>query len=335
MKNNINILIFIFLTGLITFSCSENKSKTKSVSSKQKKKAIEIKVPDFNADSAYHFVKKQVEFGPRVPNTPSHQKCAKYLVSKLKSFTPNVEVQNFKARAFNEKILNGKNIIASFKPEAKNRVLLCAHWDSRPFADHDPDKNNHDTPIDGANDGASGVGVLLEIARQLSIDPPPTGIDIIFFDVEDYGEPQDYITDKQDNWALGSQYWSKNPHQAYYTAKYGILLDMVGSYDPTFTLEMTSMYYAPDIMKTVWETAHSIGYRDYFLYEQTGAINDDHLYINEIIKIPTIDIIHYEPNTNSHFFEYWHTVNDNIECIDKETLKIVGQTVLTVIYRGL
>ena len=333
MKKHIYILIILFLTAFVTFSCSENKTEKKSISIKKEEPKAKIKVPDFNSDSAYKYVEKQVEFGPRVPNTPAHEKCAKFLVAKLKTFSSNVEIQKFKVKAYNSEILNGKNIIASFNPETKNRVILCAHWDSRPYADHDPDKNNHNTPIDGANDGASGVGVLLEIARQLSIDPPPIGIDIILFDVEDYGEPQDYVTDKQDNWCLGSQYWSRNPHIPYYSANYGILLDMVGGYDPTFTLEMTSMYYAPDIMKKVWETAHNIGYRDYFLYEQTGALIDDHLYINQIIKIPTIDIVQYDPNTNSHFFEHWHTIDDNIECIDKETLKIVGQTVLTVIYK--
>jgi len=164
------------ITGLLLYSCSgrEEVSEKKEVTTTEKESTIEI--PDFNADSAYHFVERQVAFGPRVPGTKAHQECAEYLTATLKSFTPHVIVQTGKVYAFNDKVLNVINIIASFQPEKQNRILLCAHWDSRPFADHDPDEKNHKTPIDGANDGASGVGVLLEIARQLAQTDTKLGI---------------------------------------------------------------------------------------------------------------------------------------------------------------
>lgn len=325
-------IIFIITLGLVLFSCVEKDKPSEDKKTLEVKK-VKVQVPEFNPDSAYDFIEQQVAFGPRVPGTKAHAECAKYLTNKLKSYADNVIVQNGKAYAFNDAVLDIKNIIATFQPGKDNRILLCAHWDSRPFADHDPDEKNHNTPIDGANDGASGVGVLIEIARHLKDSPTELGIDIILFDVEDYGEPQGLQTERNDNWALGSQYWAKNPHEVNYNARFGILLDMVGAKNATFTMEATSMYYAPDIVKKVWNIAHEIGYQKYFLFERTGGITDDHLYINVIRNIPTIDIIHYDPNTPTGFFEYWHTVGDNLSVIDKTTLKVVGQTVLTVIYK--
>ncbi|MCD4679551.1 MAG: M28 family peptidase [Bacteroidales bacterium] len=322
----------LVITGAVLNSCGgreQEPDKEKIVIPEQQ---IPVTVPNFNADSAYFFVEQQVAFGPRVPGTEAHKKCANFLTTKLKSYTSDVIVQHGKTYAFNNKVLDVINIIASFQPEKENRILLCAHWDSRPFADHDPDEKNHNTPIDGANDGASGVGVLLEIARHLQQSETQLGIDIILFDVEDYGEPQGLQSDRDNTWALGSQYWSKNPHKDNYNARFGILLDMVGAKDATFTMEGTSMYFAPDIVKKVWDIAHKIGYKDYFLFEKTGGITDDHRYINLIRNIPTIDVIHYDASTSSGFFEHWHTIKDDISTIDKTTLKVVGHTVLTVIY---
>ncbi len=325
--------ILILIPGLVLYSCGGGKQPPEEKKSEIPVKTIPVKIPDFNADSAYFFIEQQLAFGPRVPGTKAHGKCADFLSRKLKSYIDEVIVQRGKAYAFNDKVLDVYNIIASFQPEKENRILLCAHWDSRPFADHDPDEKNHETPIDGANDGASGVGVLLEIARQLKQSETSLGIDIILFDVEDYGKPQGIQSRREDTWALGSQYWAKNPHIMNYKARFGILLDMVGAKDATFTMEGFSVYFAADILKKVWDIAHSIGYNNYFLFEKTGEILDDHLYVNSIRNIPTIDIIHYDPSTSTGFFEYWHTVKDDISNIDKTTLKVVGQTVLTVIYR--
>jgi hypothetical protein len=293
-----------------------------------------VNVPVFNSDSAYIYTKSQVDFGSRVPNSDAHKKCADYLIAKLKSYTKDVVVQETKVKSFDGKTLNVKNIIASFKPGTNDRIFISSHWDSRPFADQDPDVKNHKTPILGANDGASGVGIIIEIARLLSINPPPIGVDLVLFDAEDYGQPENSgYAEMEDSWCLGSQYWAKNPHVKDYYAKFGILLDMVGGEGATFTMEGTSMQYAPDIMKNIWDTASRIGYSDYFLYSKTGAITDDHLYINEYAKIPTIDIIHHDSSTPSGFYKYWHTLKDDMAGINKNTLNAVGQTLLTVIFQ--
>lgn len=292
-----------------------------------------IDVPLFNEDSAYVFVEKQVAFGPRVPKSKAWNDCSLYLSETLKRFGAEVIIQEASVRAWDGTILPAKNIIGSWQPENKKRVMLCAHWDSRPYADWDPDPSNHHKPIDGANDGASGVGVLLEIARQLSISQPNIGIDIIFFDVEDYGEPKDDQSKlKEDNWGLGSQYWSKNPHIKGYYARFGILLDMVGAENAVFYKEGYSMMYAEHVVNKVWDAAHKSGYGSYFSFDKSNHITDDHYYVNLHMGLPTIDIIHQDKTSQTGFFPYWHTVEDTMDKISKKTLKAVGQTVLYVIY---
>lgn len=210
--------------------------------------------------------------------------------------------------------------------------MLCAHWDTRPFADQD--SVNRNKPISGANDGGSGVGVLLEIARMLSTASSPVGVDIIFFDAEDYGQPDDSpLPQKKDTYCLGSQYWAKNPPVPGYKPMYGILLDMVGAKNATFTMEDISMNFAASVMENVWKTAADIGYSDYFLFTRTGQIVDDHYYINTLAGIPTIDIIHHDASTKYNFPREWHTHRDTMDIIDKNTLKAVGQTLLEVIFR--
>ena len=318
---------FVFL-ALVFSSCHNEKKKPVIV----QKDTISVFVPDFNSDSAFAYVKKQVDFGPRTPNSKAQKLCASYFSETLKKYTSNVIVQEFTVKAFDGKMLQAKNIIASFQPEKTTRIMLSSHWDSRPFADQDPNPDNHKTPIDGANDGASGVGLLIEIARLLSLHPSPVGVDIVFFDVEDYGQPNTNDPQKEDTWCLGSQYWSKNPHKQGYKANFGILLDMVGAEDATFTQEGISKNFAQDILNKVWRAAGRAGYGSYFSEQSTGSITDDHYYINEIAKIPTIDIIQHDATTQSGFYKYWHTVNDNISNINKNTLRAVGQTLLTVIF---
>ena len=294
--------------------------------------AVSVAVPDFSADSAYTYIARQVAFGPRVPNTPSHLNCAAYLVMQLQQHGAVVTEQQFQARAFNGTLLNGINIIGSFLPDATKRVLLFAHWDTRPWSDHDPNPANYNVPVTGANDGASGVGVLLEIARHLGLNTPAVGVDIIFFDAEDYGAPVSFSGNDQDSWALGSQHWSRNPHQKGYRAAYGILLDMVGAAGATFYKEQISTFYAPDIVQKVWNTARHLGFQRFFIDKPGGYITDDHLYVNRLAGIPSINIIHYDPTSENGFFEHWHTVNDTMENIDRETLYAVGTTLLHVIY---
>lgn len=323
-------LFLVFLAAVAIASCKPNSSGN-SENTIPETKTQSIKAADFNADSAYSYVERQVKFGPRVPNSKAHGECAHWLEKTLKLYAHQVVVQPFTARAYDGTTLKCKNIIASFNPKEAKRVLLCAHWDTRPYADNDPDSAFHRTPIDGANDGASGVGVLIEIARQLKISPAGIGVDILLLDGEDYGAPLNAGFTGTDDWALGSQYWSRYPHTPAYNAVYGILLDMVGAENAVFTMEGTSMYYAPDIMQKVWNTGVTIGHSDYFSPERTNGITDDHLYINQLRQIPTIDIIQHDPATPTGFYQHWHTIKDNMKSISKPTLMAVGQTVLTVV----
>jgi Zn-dependent M28 family amino/carboxypeptidase len=323
-------LIFIAVSFLF-ISCGQQSKNQRSRKNRKEKKSVVV--PKFNADSAYVFVEKQVSFGPRVPETKAHAACADWLATKLGEYADTVIVQPFKARTYDKITRNGKNIIASFKPEVKKRVLLMAHWDSRPYADYDTDESNHRTPIDAANDGGSGVGVLLEAARQFHMQKPDVGVDIVFFDLEDWGPPRDLGIYDEELWGLGSQYWSKKPHVRRYKASFGILLDMVGNKNPTFRREYFSRTLARYVQDLVWSTAWDLGYQEYFLDDNGPAINDDHVFVNRIANIPSIDIIHLNPaNDESSFFEHWHTTNDVIDHIDKRSLGIVGEVVLTVVY---
>jgi len=305
-----------------------------NTSIKKSTKKERIVAPTFNADSAYIFIADQVAFGPRVPGTKAHSKCAIWLKDKLKNYGGKVIVQDFKTRTYDNITRNGKNIIASFNTESQKRLLLMAHWDSRPFADHDDNEELHNTPIDGANDGASGVGVLIEIARQFSIKSPTVGVDIVLLDIEDWGPPHDMgITYNEEYWGLGSQYWAKNPHEYGYSAVFGILLDMVGAKNAEFRREYHSNREAGFVVDLVWNTAADLGYRDVFIDEPGGQITDDHYFVNKYAKIPSIDIIHLDPNSkNKSFFDHWHTINDNMENIDKQSLQIVGNVLMSVVY---
>jgi hypothetical protein len=329
MFNKVNKIGIVLAVFMLNQSCNGLVRNTVKTDADPEESIIPS---PFDADSAYHFVKQQADFSARVPNSPAHQECANWIELTLKRYSENVVVQSFQVKAYNGTILNLKNFVASFNPENKKRVLLCAHWDSRPLADHDPDPANRDKPVPGVNDGASGVGVLLEIARQFSIRTPAVGVDILLFDGEDYGAPENAQSSMTDDWALGSQYWSANPHIQGYAARYGILLDMVGATGATFTKEGTSQFYAPDITRKVWRTASKLGYDSYFLNDETGSLTDDHVYINKKLQIPTIDIIQNDPLTESGFYKNWHSTHDDLSGIDKQTLKVVGQTVITVVY---
>ena len=318
---------------LCTNSCKSPGPKEKTTGTTDIE-STNVIFPAFNADSALFFVKAQTDFGPRVPGTKAHEACAGWLLKKLQGYTQNASIQSFKARVFTGEVYNGKNIIASFNPDKRARIMLCSHWDARPFADHDPDPAKRDQPVMAANDGASGVGVLLELARLLKEQNPEIGVDIVFFDLEDYGPTQDKQTEgNNEEWGLGSQYWSRNPHVTDYRARFVILLDMVGAKGAKFMKEGFSMYFAPDKVKKVWDIAASLGYQQYFPDETGGYINDDHYFINEIRKVPAIDIIHLDPNSsNGSFFEYWHTTGDTFDKIDRETLKVVGEVITKVVY---
>ena len=294
-----------------------------------------VETPDFKADSAYAFIEKQVQFGPRVPGSEASQNTLKFLVAKLKSYGWTVTEQPFTAFRYDGKKLQGTNIIAQFQPAIAKRILLSSHWDARSIADKDSVRKNE--PIDAANDGASGVGVLLEIARNLheTKNKPAVGVDIVLFDLEDHGEPEDYTGEhKPNSWALGSQHWAANLVPANYRPYYGILLDMVGGKGAMFPHEGTSMQYAPGIVRSVWATAADLGYSNLFVDQDAFGISDDHTAVNEIAKIQMIDLIDLRAsNGGFEFGSFHHTHADNLANIDKTTLKAVGQTLLQVLYR--
>lgn len=329
--------IIIFLGMMVCFWCCESSKKSIDTSLSGSNKKV-VTVPSFNSDSAYSFIKQQVEFGPRVPNTIAHTLCSDFLVQKLKSFGAKVQTQEFREQAYDGSELYLKNIIASYHVKKRKRILLAAHWDTRPFAD----KDTHDRykPFDGANDGGSGTGILLEVARNMGKnDLPDVGIDMIFFDGEDYGEHEDIENVPLKNglvkiwWCLGSQYWAKNPHVPKYSAYYGILLDMVGGRNARFYKEGGSMQFAPKVVNKVWNTARSLGYANYFVNANSSGIMDDHIFVNRDAKIPMVDIVEYNPASPTYYFgSYHHTHRDNMNIIEKQTLQAVGETVLFTIY---
>lgn len=322
-RNFFQVAVVFFICSFL-FGChSENTSSTPSP---QQPTVKTITVPAFDADSAYSFVKKQVDFGPRIPGTPAHQQCADYLSNQLKVYGFDVIIQKATAETYERKKFTLKNVIASYKPELQSRILICSHWDTRPWADED--SINPDLPFDGANDGASGVGVALEIARQIKTLPPNIGVDVIFFDLEDYGDADG---ESENSWCLGSQYWSTHLHTPNYSANFGILLDMVGNANAIFPKEEQSVSFASNAVNKVWKAADEIGYGSFFSPQTLSFVgSDDHVYVNKA-GIPCLDIIAYDSKLGG-FGDFHHSHQDNMSIIDKRTLKAVGQTILQVIY---
>ena len=330
MKSIFSIL-FAFLVVAMACSCMSCKSSRKSATEPD---TVALVGPTFNADSAYAFCAKQCSFGPRLMNTEAHDKCGEWIMKQFAGYGMKVETQDAELKAWDGTMLRSRNIWARFRPEQTTRVLLCAHWDCRPWADNDPDSTNWRKPVMGANDGASGVAVMLELARVISSDSTLNiGVDFVCFDAEDYGVPQwSSAPDSQDSWALGAQYWAEHQPQGY-EARYGVLLDMVGGEGARFYQESVSKQYASEIVNKVWRTASQIGYGSYFPMLEGGMITDDHVPVNEKAGIACIDIIPFYPDCQqSSFGPTWHTINDTMEHIDRATLKAVGQTMVQILY---
>ncbi len=324
-----SFLLVLVMGFLFSISCNSCQSSKKIVLVEPYMQSS----PQFNADSAYSFIERQVAFGPRVPGTMAHELCGDYLVAKLQEFGAEVVEQSADVTHYDGQNISFRNIIGSYCPDATNRILLFAHWDSRPFSDEENDPEKQNKAILGADDGASGVGVLLEIARQLQMNPLEIGIDIIFFDLEDWGQPSFETNWVQGEWWIrGSSYWSEQPHIENYKANYGILLDMVGSTNATFLKEGYSVQYASNVVDKIWSTAHKLGYTSYFLSQGGGYITDDHLPVNQHHRAPSANVINLKKDTKTGFAPYWHTQRDDMRNIDKNTLKAVGQTVMEVIY---
>ena len=330
MKRLIPILAAMMAIPVILSCGGSQKSSSEQVSAPQQQQ--QPVGPAFSADSAFAFCQRQCDFGPRTMNSQAHEQCGQWIVQKFQSYGMHIIEQRATLKGFDGTSLLSNNIVASYRPDLDDRILLCAHWDSRPWADNDPDEANHSKPVMGANDGASGVAVMLEIARLLGQMTDSTalgfGIDFVCFDAEDWGDDG-----HSDSWALGAQHWARNPHKEGYKARYGILLDMVGGQGSRFYREGYSLLHAPQVVDRVWRAAEVAGYSGFFPKQDGGTITDDHGPVNNEAKIPCIDIIPYYPYCEqSSFGPTWHTVNDDMQHIDRNTLKAVGQTLVQVLW---
>ncbi len=323
------ILGFSFLMGVLLFSACSSKPKT-------------LDRPAFCADSAYSYIEKQMSFGPRVPNSKGHNDCAVWLIQKLRSFGAEVELQRGQMPDYRGNMQQIYNIIAHFTPSSSPRILLGAHYDTRPWCDEEENYSDRYYNVPGANDGASGVGVLLEVARQIGLKVADstltTPIDIIFFDVEDMGSPRFYTgQEREDTWCLGSQLWATNYAKMLNDKsqisnpqyRFGIVLDMVGAPDASFPREMYSTQYAGNYQQQIWSAAQKLGYGSMFNNQQSYPITDDHYYVNYIAGIPCVDIIHYDIRNATGFPHWWHTRNDDMTNISKSTLQAVGEVVMS------
>ena len=327
-------LIALLMAAFMLKACAPDQPH-RDVPGTEPQQAPTVNAPLFDPDSAFGFVAKQVAFGPRVPGSKAHAACGDWLVATLKRFGARVIEQTGTVTAFNGQPVPLRNIIASWQPEKKERVLLMAHWDSRPYADRDVERQNE--PIDGANDGGSGVGVWLELARHLAAQAPNVGVDIFLTDVEDMGQPHEAMgggdeSESLRTWCLGSQYWVKNPHVPDYTARFGVLLDMVGSADARFPREGLSMRFAPQVVGRIWKAAATAGHGDRFLSDTRNYVGiDDHMIVNEGTGIPVADIIAWDMGTGA-FPATWHTHKDSIDAIDRASLEAVGATMMQVVW---
>ncbi len=319
---------YALCVALLTLgACGSGTNTTTDKNPIQKPQVQPVQAPPFNPDSAYTYVLQQLAFGPRVAGTPAHTRCADWLQRELTRRGATVLQQQWPETLPFGKV-TGRNIVAQFYPQHTRRILLSAHYDTRHIADRDANAANKTKPVPGANDGASGVAVLLEVARVLQSKDPGIGVDIMLWDLEDYGES----ARGDESWCLGSRYWAQNPLPKKYRAEFGILLDMVGAEGAQFTQEETSRKYAGPILTQVWQTAHRLGYGGYFLFAPDTEIMDDHVPLNETAGIPTIDIIHRNLE-GGDFFAHHHRMSDDINQIRKETLQAVGHTVVEVIYQ--
>ena len=283
--------------------------------------------PPFNVERAYAEVERQVAFGPRVPGSAAHDAARAYFVETLSGLADQVHEQPVVYTLPDSSVVSGTNIVASFNldPEEKKRVLLAAHWDSRPRADRDPDPSRHSTPVPGANDGASGVAVLLEIARILHAHPLDIGVDIVLFDLEDLGTSSQFEADSSVAhvpFAIGSAAFVQN--NPTYRPTYGILLDMVGDTNLRIPQEAYSRTYARRVVAKVWDAAERVG-AEAFVDEPGGAVEDDHVPFLRA-GIPVVDLI------QTPFPDTWHTTADTPDRVSAESLRQVGEVLVEVLW---
>lgn len=308
--------------------CSGTKSSGSQQESVSVSRGFEAKA-EANADSLYGFVARQVELGPRTPGSEAHEACGDMIVGMLKGYgIDSVAEQYASVTTFDGKRFKARNIMGCINPSCNRRVLLLAHYDTRPWADNDLDEASRATPVVGANDGGSGVAILLEVARLLGRNEPDSvGIDLLFVDMEDSGDSGG----DEDTWCLGTQEWVKQmPYTAENRPRYGILLDMVGGHDACFHREYFSEQAAAPHVDRIWAVARESGYGDRFVNRRGGAVVDDHIHINRA-GIPCVDIIESVNADTGSFNPTWHTTGDDMSGIDRNSLKAVAQTVLNAV----
>ena len=280
-------------------------------------------VPRFDEDHAFSYLVAQCDFGPRNPGSDGYYACLDYLITELDQSANEIILQDFsyQERRYNKQY-NLENIIARFNPDSEFQTVISAHWDTRPWADQEDLRQDRDQPIIGANDGASGVAILLELAKIMGENPPPIGVNLVFFDGEDQGVPGENET-----YCQGSRFFAKNlpiprPDEA-------INLDMVGDKQLVLPIERYSLEYHPKLVRHLWDRAKDMGL-DAFIGRVDYAIYDDHIPLNEIAGIPSIDIIDFKyPNSYANF---WHTLNDIPENCSEESLGQVGALMVDYIY---
>ena len=294
----------------------------------------------FSGDSAYAYVAGQVAFGPRVPGTDAHHDCVQYIGRTLERFGATVEIQTGEVMRYDGEWQHVANICAHLPADSayqgEKTVLLCAHYDSRPWADQEEDYSHRMSPIPGANDGASGVGVLMEVARQWqNLSERKLPVEIVLFDCEDMGTPQFYTGKQREHtWCLGAQLWARmlvESRESKAVYAFGILLDMVGDPNASFPREYYSEQYAGKYVEKIWRTAEQLGYAHRFVSTRSYPITDDHYYVNTIAKIPCVDIIHYVPGSETGFAWWWHTHSDDMRNVNPGTLQEVGKVVMAVL----
>jgi len=279
-------------------------------------------LPDFDPARSFQDLSRVAGFGPRNAGSPGHQQCLTYIGATLSQLADSVATDQFMQEGYDGEVLRLTNIFASFNPHQKTRVLLCTHWDTRPRAERDPRPERRNEPIVGANDGASGVAVLLELARCFREHAPPIGVDLVFFDGEDYGREGDLTY-----YLLGSRRFAATKPDGY-MPRFGILLDMIGDAQLELPKESHSVSYAPDVVDLVWNTARQLGFHQ-FSNSLGDPITDDHLPLN-LAGIRTIDLIDFSYPDESH--RYWHTHDDTPDKCSPESLNVIGTVLLHVLY---
>ncbi len=279
--------------------------------------------PPFDGRAAMALVDTQVAFGPRVPGRAGHAAQLAWMLDELTPLADTVVADTFDyTHSDTGERLQLTNVLARFRPEAPQRLLFLTHWDTRPTSDAASEPEERALPVPGANDGASGTAILLEVARILASQDLPVGVDLLFVDGEDYGPTVNDMF-------MGSEHFAANLPDGY-DPRYGVLLDMVGDAEPRFPIEGNSAERAPDVAQRVWSVAARLGYGQAFPMQVGIALSDDHLPLNDA-GIPTIDVIDFDYGPGN---AYWHTPDDTPDQVRPATLDMVGEVVLELIFMG-